>query len=468
MYRKYTRGKNMKILRKPPKRCRASVIKQANIARQSLAGLMLLFLLTTVAALENPESVIEQVFTISHVIGESESKLDARKYVLLEARERARAKVGIYIEEVTTLDKHNEFGREITELAAAVLSAEIESELIEVRNEQLLLICDVRVVIDASVLKNRVVLLKNDRQYRNRIRYLQEQNARLREQLKNSGWSETYTFPLLATQRSQLRHLAKNYVALMELNESTQNTPTDIDQLVSEWNVALQEAVDAAVSAFMQDFKVESRLTPNRYADTLMWNGHPKRVLATSISTDYYFSYDYEPFMHLDKLLSSALYGTDRFGMLPPFEHGGIDPVEFKKRMSESLPGALCLLAEHLIPGSEIGLDRDIILDQQTFPLIERGKRSRENLRRQLIRYTGVSVPVEYAHLVVTQHTIVWFKEDIQLMNAVPENTGRSYHDRDESHGCSLARSTNAQYNVIAANYTMYDTKHFKPGAAYW
>ena len=146
--------------------------------RTILATFLILLLLL-------PVSAFGEIQTITHVVkqpfGGSQSPDDARISAVAKAKREALEMAGIYIESLTVVKNRQVDKDEILALAAGVLKAEVVSQKNYVSGDAFGIDVVVKVVVDTSVLEERVKKLLQDR---TNLEELKEARLREKELLK--------------------------------------------------------------------------------------------------------------------------------------------------------------------------------------------------------------------------------------------------------------------------------------------
>lgn len=114
-----------------------------------------------ISQLVTPVSMVEaqvQTLTASHtyVMGDNDSKNDARQRCFLEAKRKVIEQVGVYIESSSEMKGFELTNDQITSYAAAVFRIEILKEEYAVRNGQATLSLTVKADVDVADMKNRL------------------------------------------------------------------------------------------------------------------------------------------------------------------------------------------------------------------------------------------------------------------------------------------------------------------------
>jgi tetratricopeptide (TPR) repeat protein len=135
-----------------------------------------------------PVSAIGEIQTITHTVkqsfGGSQSPDDARISAVAKAKREALEKAGTYIESITVVKNLQVDKDEILALAAGVLKAEVVSQKNYASDDAFGIDVVVKVVVDTSVLEERVKKLLQDRTH---LKQLNEARLREKELLAKIG-----------------------------------------------------------------------------------------------------------------------------------------------------------------------------------------------------------------------------------------------------------------------------------------
>lgn len=150
-----------------------------------------------------------QIFQIEatgeYVMGDNDSKIEARRIALEHAKIAAAEQAGTYIQS-NTLVKDNVITKdEITSFASAILKTEILSEKFDLLGDKTnRLVLKIRASVDTSVLDSKIEELRGDTRRKEQLAKLQEDNNKLLLQLDNlSKQLNTHDVSTLKTLRAQ-------------------------------------------------------------------------------------------------------------------------------------------------------------------------------------------------------------------------------------------------------------------------
>lgn len=123
-----------------------------------------------------------------YVMGDLDSKKDAKMLALMEAKRMALEKAGTYIESISEVENYQLTKDQINSLAAGIMSVEVLKEDWKISGENMVLIIYIRATIDASNLKNRIASMQDiqnsesSKEIQNQLAALQKELADLKAQ----------------------------------------------------------------------------------------------------------------------------------------------------------------------------------------------------------------------------------------------------------------------------------------------
>jgi len=125
---------------------------------------LLVLLLAAGVALPASSWAEEKSFTASHtyVMGDNDTRAEARRIAFLEARRKAAEQAGVYVESVTSVGDQAVTGDDIRSVAAAVVKAEILEEKLTRVGESLAVTVTVKATVDPERTTERLERLADD------------------------------------------------------------------------------------------------------------------------------------------------------------------------------------------------------------------------------------------------------------------------------------------------------------------
>ena len=150
--------------------------------------LVLAFLITGAWILPVRSALAEvQTITASHtyVMGDNDSRNDARQLCFLEAKRKVLEKAGSFIQSHSVVDNFNLTKDQITSYSAAVLSVETVKEDVGSRDRQNSLTCTVKAEVDVAQVKQLVAAIIADKGLQDRIAKQERQVRQLDEQVQS-------------------------------------------------------------------------------------------------------------------------------------------------------------------------------------------------------------------------------------------------------------------------------------------
>jgi hypothetical protein len=118
-----------------------------------------------------------------YVMGDNETKVDARRNCLNEAKRRCIERAGTYLESVTEVRNFQLKNDEITAYAAAVLKIEIISEEIKSEGESLTISMTVKAAVDTTNIDQQIQRLKNEKKLDSKLKAQQDKMQHLEQKL---------------------------------------------------------------------------------------------------------------------------------------------------------------------------------------------------------------------------------------------------------------------------------------------
>jgi hypothetical protein len=119
-----------------------------------------------------------------YVMGDNETKVDARRICLNEAKRRCIERAGTYLESVTEVRNFQLKNDEITAFAAAVLKVEIVSEEIKPEGESLTISMTVKAAVDTTNIDQQIQRLRrNEKKLNSTLKVQQDKMQHLEQKL---------------------------------------------------------------------------------------------------------------------------------------------------------------------------------------------------------------------------------------------------------------------------------------------
>jgi len=139
-----------------------------------IIGLFLLLLIPPMVAAE-----VETITaTHKYVMGDNDSKNEARRMCFMEAKRKVLDKAGSYIESNTTIRNYQLEKDEIIAYSAALLKIETINERWEIDGSNMAVTLTVKADVDASILEKQLEKIQKDKSVQDKIK---QQSARLQE-----------------------------------------------------------------------------------------------------------------------------------------------------------------------------------------------------------------------------------------------------------------------------------------------
>ena len=119
-----------------------------------------------------------------YIVGDNDTKNDAKRICFIEAKRRCLEKAGTYIESQTVVRNYKLTKDEIRAYTAAIVRVEIVSELVEFQHETLAIFMTVRAEVETSELNKRIREIKNDRALQKKLNEQENQLDRLERKIR--------------------------------------------------------------------------------------------------------------------------------------------------------------------------------------------------------------------------------------------------------------------------------------------
>jgi hypothetical protein len=120
-----------------------------------------------------------------YVVGDNDTKNDAKRICFIEAKRRCLEKAGTYIESQTVVRNYQLTNDEIRAYTAAIIRVEIVSELVEFQSESLIIYMTVRAEVEEDELKKKIREIRNDRTLQKKIKEQESQLDRLERKIRD-------------------------------------------------------------------------------------------------------------------------------------------------------------------------------------------------------------------------------------------------------------------------------------------
>ena len=164
-----------------------------------VTGIVAIFLLLTFFCMPAIGEVIKVTHSVKQTFGGGQSPDDARIAAMAKAKREALEKAGTYIESLTVVKNSQVEKDEILALAAGVLQAEVISQKNYHTDDAFGIEIVVNVVVDTSVLEERV---KKQLQDKTHLKQLQDSQKREKELLRKVAELEEKNKQLMANKQS--------------------------------------------------------------------------------------------------------------------------------------------------------------------------------------------------------------------------------------------------------------------------
>lgn len=153
-----------------------------------LLGITMTMLFVTLSRAAEPTIVTAEG---KYVMGDLDSKKDARMLALMEAKRMALEKAGTYIESSTEVRNYSLTRDQINTLAAGVMSSEILKEDWTMSGQNMMATIVIRATIQVDNLRNRITALHDDEKPLDDSGEIRKQLAALQKELADLKGSQT-------------------------------------------------------------------------------------------------------------------------------------------------------------------------------------------------------------------------------------------------------------------------------------
>jgi len=149
-----------------------------------------------------------------YVMGDLDTKKDARALALMEAKRSALEQAGTYLESSSEVKNYELTKDEINSLTSGVVSVEVLEENWKMSGENLMVTVLIRATVDTSNLEERISALKNDKESVEELKDIQAQLAALQQELCQLKAEQTEE---VSEKQREIpkKELKKKYVAII-------------------------------------------------------------------------------------------------------------------------------------------------------------------------------------------------------------------------------------------------------------
>jgi len=164
-----------------------------------------------------------QTYTVEsngeYVMGDSDSKIEARKIALEHAKRLAIEQIGTYLESETVVKSGQLTKDDIKVYTAGIIQTTVLSEnMTLLENKTTVFKIRIRANVDTALLEKKIKEIKSDTQRKKQIDFLQAENIKLLREV------ESLSVQLKSNKASEYRELRQRRENLLEKLEKNQNT----------------------------------------------------------------------------------------------------------------------------------------------------------------------------------------------------------------------------------------------------
>lgn len=146
---------------------------------------LLYFFITTILL---PTMSLAEIKTIyeecEYVMGDNDTKNDAKRLCLIEAKRKVLERVGTYVESNTNVLNFNLTRDEIRAYTAGIIKTDIVSESTSFNGKSTVIQMKIKADVDTSVLANRILEIHRDRDMSQKYSKMQDDYKQLERQIK--------------------------------------------------------------------------------------------------------------------------------------------------------------------------------------------------------------------------------------------------------------------------------------------
>jgi vacuolar-type H+-ATPase subunit I/STV1 len=159
-----------------------------------------------------------QLLTVSHtyIMGDNDSRNDARQVCFLEAKKKVLERAGTYIQANVVVKDFQLSERQIQSYSAAVLSVQTTSEVFSSQGSSNSVTCNVSASVDIADVRQRIAAIAQDRSIQDRINNQQDRIQQLEGQVRQLNHQLKSAQPLAAVDLRKERNVAIGSIAELE------------------------------------------------------------------------------------------------------------------------------------------------------------------------------------------------------------------------------------------------------------
>jgi len=177
-----------------------------------------------------------------YVMGDLDTKKDARALALMEAKRSALEQAGTYLESSSEVKNYELTKDEISSLASGIMSVEVLKEEWKMSGENLMVTVLIRATVDTSNLEERISALKDDKESVEEFKNVQAQLAALQEEIQKLKAQQTEKISG-EQKEAPKKELKEKYVAIT-------NTMRALDYFKNANADLVNERWDEAMTAY--------------------------------------------------------------------------------------------------------------------------------------------------------------------------------------------------------------------------
>jgi len=145
--------------------------------------LIFLFIIFTWESL-NAQNVDTIYATYRYIMGDNDTKTDAKRICFLEAKRQCLEKAGTYIESNVTVENYQVTEDEIKTYSASILKVDIVSEKTEVIGESFAIVTTVKAEVDLDFLREQIEKIKSDDDVASEVQQQEQQRTNIEKKIQ--------------------------------------------------------------------------------------------------------------------------------------------------------------------------------------------------------------------------------------------------------------------------------------------
>jgi len=188
-----------------------------------------------------------------YVMGDLDTRQNAKMLALMEAKRLALEKAGTYVESASEVKEFQLTKDQINSLAAGIMSVEVLKEDWKASGESMMIVIQIRATVNTANLKERIEALKDEDRGGEEIKSVQSQLAALQKELADLKAKQ------VETAASKDQKIAKE--AVKEKHDEIMNEMTALDFMETANAAMMNQRWSEANNAYDRAIKLNPKLT---------------------------------------------------------------------------------------------------------------------------------------------------------------------------------------------------------------